>query len=252
MIYTYSQLGHYGALGNQLFQIAGVVGKALSRNGVIRFRDDWFYRPYFSVPDALFGDIDTMAEVDDSYPDYLQDLRHFDYYSRIIRSYFAPSEWAASQLPEVEEDTIAVHVRRANNLKLPNHHPVPTLAYFENALATMRVSDASKLYVFSDDIDWCKQQSIFSGARFADGIPKGVEVMQLTAADPAPLHEAAIDLLTMAQCSRHIISNSTFSWWSAYLSDAKEVCIPTQWYGPALSHVDISNMFPSHWEKVNV
>ena len=237
MIYTYSQLGHHGALGNCLFQVAGVIGTARRDGAKVRLPEDWFYRPFFSLPEEYYGLIDGTEY--DFYPDYLQDLRHFEDSSDHIREIFRP---VTDKCDELDELT-AVHVRRANNLYLPNHHPVCSLEYYEEAMDIV----GGEIMVFSDDLEWCKQQSVFKDARFGVGPPKDIDVMELTKADATPSVEAIIDLFIMAQCSNHIISNSTFSWWGAWLANGNRVIYPRSWYGPALSHIDIQGLFPKEW-----
>ena len=62
----------------------------------------------------------------------------------------------------------------------------------------------------------------------------------------------AIDLWLISQMENHIIANSTFSWWSAYLNKnfKKIVVSPHKWF----TYEDkeyISNLIPSEWKKIN-
>ena len=61
-------------------------------------------------------------------------------------------------------------------------------------------------------------------------------------------------VLVMSLCQKHIIANSTFSWWGAYLSEEnkQEVYYPTTWFGPAMGNKNMSDFFPPHWHKINV
>ena len=70
MVHTYSQLGELGRLGNQLWQIASTVGSASAMKDSVRFRGDWDYRPFFSLPEAWFRVMDDDGLVFDS-PKYL-------------------------------------------------------------------------------------------------------------------------------------------------------------------------------------
>ena len=249
-IYSYARLGTWGALGNHLWEIAGTIGIATENFEEASF-PKWEYQDDFSVPDNYFsnkpGDIDFSGN-------YLQDLKHFSHCTDMIRNYFQPSQ-AIRDLMEVKyadllalKDTkIAIHVRRANNLALPNHHPVCSLDYFERALDMM--GPGTKV-VFSDQIDWCRQQSIFKDAYFAEGNDPSIDVMLLTNMSPLALRSAALDLHLMAQMDKFIISNSTFSWWSAWIKNPgkNNVIVPRPWYGPAYSHIDVSTtMIPKDW-----
>jgi hypothetical protein len=250
--YTFSRLGTHGALGNQLWQIAGTLGIAAKNNGIAEF-PDWEYRPFFSLPHNYFEKIPAAAEVVDLYPDYLQDLSHFERISDYIRIAFYPYSTARELMEPYLKDLVqpatAVHVRRANNLTLPDHHPVQPVEYFEAALDEL---PRDNLWVFSDDLEWCRRQSVFKGARFGLGVPPGVNIFELTGAKPLTTVNAALDLLLMTQCQYHVISNSSFSWWGAWLADGQKVIYPSRWYGPALEHIDTSVMFPKDWIEMEI
>lgn len=254
-VYTFSRLGTYGALGNQLWQIAGTIGEA-DKNRALAMFPPWEYKRYFAINDWYFPDNyeeiiqSSDYEVVDLYPDYLQALYHFDHIFQTVRRLFQPEKSVAKYIDTLFDDfylpVTAVHVRRANNLGLPDHHPVPTVGYFQKALALTPKNN--HLYVFSDDLEWCKQQEIFQGAKFGLGPPPLINVMDLTGDRPLTIESAAYDLLTMAQCQTHVISNSTFSWWSAWLADSRKVVYPgSRWFGSALSHINTSVMFPRDW-----
>ena len=60
----------------------------------------------------------------------------------------------------------------------------------------------------------------------------------------------------MSCCKNHIIANSTFSWWGAYLNFSQEkiVCYPSLWFGPMLNQNNISDLIPEdeNWIKIAV
>jgi len=47
----------------------------------------------------------------------------------------------------------------------------------------------------------------------------------------------------MTMCDYHIIANSSFSWWGAWLSESKKVIAPSQWFGAAQG-------MPKNWSDI--
>lgn len=114
-------------------------------------------------------------------------------------------------------ESVSVHVRRSDYLTLSNS--VLGFEYYIRAVALVRARVAKPQWVvFSDDIPWCREQFGFlEGAVFVEGN------------DAEPWE----DLRLMAACKHHIIANSTFSWWGAYLGrDPSGVTVaPDHWFG---------------------
>ena len=57
----------------------------------------------------------------------------------------------------------------------------------------------------------------------------------------------------MAKMKHHIIANSTFSWWGAWMSEHQDkiVIAPEKWFGGKLLNQDISmNIIPSNWIRL--
>ena len=69
--------------------------------------------------------------------------------------------------------------------------------------------------IFSDDIEWCKEQEMFKGYRFHfyDSQSTG------------------IDLCLQSLCTYHIIANSSFSWWGSWLAKSEKTIAPKNWRG---------------------
>ena len=54
----------------------------------------------------------------------------------------------------------------------------------------------------------------------------------------------------MTLCSHHIIANSSFSWWGAWLSGSKHVIAPSKWFGESMSDHDTSDLYCEGWEVI--
>jgi hypothetical protein len=90
-------------------------------------------------------------------------------------------------------------------------------------------------YVFSDDIQWVKENIPLPNATFIDW-NKGEDSWQ--------------DMMLMSSCRHHIICNSTFSWWGAWLNPRKEkiVLVPEKWF----NHQDTPYIYPKEWIKIAI
>jgi hypothetical protein len=121
------------------------------------------------------------------------------------------------------QTSVSVHVRRGDALvnhadRLPDWQP-GHVAYFENAMRLMRQKlTRPTFFIFSDDIEWCKQAPMFR---------TDCEFVATNWFGDNP----AMDLLLMSNCRHHIVTNSSYSWWAAWLAlDDDKVCIlPVQW-----------------------
>jgi len=99
-----------------------------------------------------------------------------------------------------------------------------------------------KFLVFSDDIQWCKE-NIKSNPWHDIEFSEGRNELQ--------------DLSLMASCGHHIIANSTFSWWGAYLghNPTKIVISPSHkrgnWFGLESGiKQDCIDLLPSDWIQI--
>jgi hypothetical protein len=103
-----------------------------------------------------------------------------------------------------------------------------TEAYYEAAMAYMRERyPRAVFYVFSNEIKWVK-----SWLEYRYLLPGEEELGQeFCLIEETTEHTGYLDMMLMSKCKHHIIANSSFSWWAAYLSDnpQKTVLAPDQW-----------------------
>jgi hypothetical protein len=137
-------------------------------------------------------------------------------------------------------NAVSVHIRRADyvtNTKTLSFHGVCSMDYYQQAadIIKSKISDPV-FFIFSDDIEWAKANINFNTTQhFAD----------MNNADTN--YE---DLRLMYSCKHHIIANSSFSWWGAWLNPAKEkiVIAPQKWFNHPGS--DSSDIIPASWIKI--
>ena len=136
-----------------------------------------------------------------------------------------------SDIVDQYKDSIAIHIRRNDFLKNPNH-PVQDNQYYIGGLGEFPTD--IPVLVFTDDIEWAKQQDIFSDDRFI-----------ISETD-----NAYYDLYIMSKCKYHVICNSTFSWWGAWLANSQNVVAPKKWFaGDCINH-NTDDLYLSHWKII--
>lgn len=161
---------------------------------------------------------------DHSYLDgYWQNERYFEGMRDELVRKFRPakplSRKSTGIIEQVESsNSVALHVRRTDYLNLPEMQ-VCDLSYYKQAVEKLLASQSGiELFVFTDDPSWCVENINFP-------YPTHL-VLHNT---EATAHE---DLWLMSRCRHHIIPNSSFSWWAAWLkkdSDG-EVFVPDRWF----------------------
>ena len=147
-----------------------------------------------------------------------------------------------------DDRKIFLHIRRGDPklpwayVNLEAAHPVCTWDYYEEALK--QFPDDIPVVVFSDVIDWCKEQDFFKPDRF---------VMSETTDEFADGQRVPwTDLCLMSLCTDAIIANSSLSWWGAWLIDNqdKTVVAPKKWFGPQYDHYKMDDLIPEGWIQV--
>lgn len=264
---SFYELGVQGRLGNQLWQLAGSLGMAARIKEKVCF-PKWVYQPYFSLPDQLFLDEpfgqpvqNFLHHLDPRCREYMQDYHIWAPIEGTIRAGFAASDVVKEEFKKPRYETffalpkpiLSVHVRRGDNvtegLKKAEYHPLRPTSYYHQAIAES--PEYKSIAFFSDDIEWCKKtfSEEYSDAYFFEGgvaRPKEHEFNFAT----APVLDW-IDFFLMVECDHHIISNSTYSWWAAFLGSAGSPIYPQPWFGRLLSYIDDQLMFPPHWKPID-
>jgi Glycosyl transferase family 11 len=129
---------------------------------------------------------------------------------------------------------VSLHVRRGDSVLPAEGKVVLPMEYYSDAISLFqqRLADPT-FFVFSDDLPFAKEN-----------LPCDPKVVFVGHNDIFTAHE---DLRLMSACQHHIIANSTFSWWGAWLSSQpdKMVIAPRKWYVGKDS--DNPNLCPPDW-----
>jgi hypothetical protein len=228
---------------------------------------------------------------------YFQSYKYFEDQQDIIYKFIRLRETQAYIREKTNQpqygysyaNTVALHFRVGDYKNLPNHHPLMTLEYYTEALTRMgqaeQTSASHRVLYFCEKAD-----------------QEYIQEKMLTPLQQNPLFKnkftfQCIDhnlsdweqLIVMTLCRHHIIANSTFSWWGAYLggsapspphlgqADASAVSsnygqslpetgvwacgaggvsphvyYPATWFGPAMGNKNLSDLFPKHWQRINI
>lgn len=172
-----------------------------------------------------------------------------------LRYYPSPKSLAVANKIH-NTNSVFLHVRRTDSLSasgLKNHGVCPQ-SYYQRAASYVSTRVPSPhFFIFSDDIEWCKQNiQVFNyPATFVDHNSTGVT--------ESPEHEVQKtdngteqdDLWLMRLCKHSITANSSFSWWAAWLNENPEkiVVAPRQWFVPSSPH-DGSDICPLSWVRL--
>ena len=170
---------------------------------------------------------------------YWQSYKYFEKFSNLVRSELTLGEPPQGKNVELaqniaRENSVSVHVRRGDYVSNPvasSVHGFVGLAYYELALDCIsREIDSPHFFVFSDDLSWARENLKFPG--------------EVTFVDHNPGLAAYEDLRLMSLCKHHVIANSSFSWWAAWLSwmPGKKVFYPANWFSSKLHNVSSLNL----------
>lgn len=173
---------------------------------------------------------------------YFFSEKYFAAYADQIRQELtppAPSHAHALGLGKAMSDqgAAALHVRRGDyvsNAKAAARFAHCTMDYYEQGMSLL--PQACPVYVFSDDVAWARQNL---------PAPRPLEFV-----DSAGGQDGLRDLWLMHRAQHHIIANSSFSWWGAWLAgqSAGVTIAPAKWYNdPA---IDDHDMIPPGWRRL--
>lgn len=280
----------YGGLGNQLFQIFTTISYAMRCGSTFRFSNSSVTKGMTLRPtywDHFFSRLKLFTSDPTSFPPHLTVLREtgFHYtdldvstirmHDTILQGYFQSDKYFRANYDTIArligihsmrdivlkklgihndlcERSISLHFRLGDYAMLPEHYPILTKEYYQCALrhilsATEWGEKNAPIYVYY----FCEKDCLTEVEKIM------LELICIHQTVPLEFHYAGNkglsdweEMLFMSACRHHIIANSTFSWWGAYLNPQKDkiVCYPSRWFGSALmdSH-STKDLCPDEW-----
>lgn len=261
---SFNSLGAYGRLGNQMFQYAALRGIAAKHgyeyvlppsNAQNEWTDHLLFKAFelasLKHNQVQFHNTGTVIrercfEFDrdtfDTCPDgvdlfgYFQSEKYFDHITNDIKNDLKFKPEIVDQVMQRRQlfngDLVCLHVRRTDMVE-KTCHGTCTFDYYSSALS--HIDSDLPVMIFTDDPNWVREQPFFNNKRF---------YMSLG-------HDNLYDMCFMTTCNYHIIANSTFSWWGAWLSNSKRVFAPHVWFnGPPLNEYNTSDLIPDRWLRL--
>lgn len=250
---TFSQFGRFGRWGNMLFQFAATMAHSKRMDESAGFpldaAQDWaiyFEKPlptthYFSsdrffAEDAAYRSFHYQPLPERSNLDllgYFQSSKYFKGCEEAVREALIPNKRVCGYLGDnadfIHDKTVAVHVRRGDYVRKQHHHALLSEDYYKEAMSHF---DDCKYLVFGEDSEWIEE--------------KFRNMPNCSYVEPV---DPIIDMLMMSMCTHNIIANSSLSWWAAWINNNanKRVIAPKQWFGPACTHYDLSDLYEPEW-----
>ena len=173
---------------------------------------------------------------------YWQSPKYFEGFEKVIREDFTlknpPSEDIQNLKEEIEKtNSLCIHVRKGDYVGNKVHEVIDNEYYKRGIEHISAMADIEKVYIFSDDIEWCKNSlkfalpTMFVGDEYAGEIGEG-------------------HMYLMSKCKYFIIANSSFSWWGAWLSECKDKIIvcPKKWFTD--SSISSDDLVPENWIRI--
>lgn len=258
---TFSNLGRYGRLGNQMFQIASTIGISMENKidfifpewicsyskknyntylknkiytGIIKI-DKIYAEKSFSFQKILFHNKQENIDLFG----YFQSEKYFKNHKEIIFDIFKPNNNIESiieyEYSKILKNSCSVHIRRGDYLNLQHIHPILPKDYYEKSIEIIKKNRGidTNFIFFSDDIDWCKKNFFIDNSYFIS------------------LNDDFFELMLMSNCVDNIISNSSFSWWGSWLNKNvdKIVISPKNWFGENVKN-DTTDLYCDNWLKI--
>lgn len=186
-------------------------------------------------------------------PAYFEGFWQTEQYFRSIetevRSAFAfkmplnqQSKTIAGELAQ-QHNAVSVHVRRGDYVTSTTTnelHGVCSVKYYLTAIASIKQKVTNpRFYFFSDDPEWVEQQLL-------PETDNAAVIRHNRGADSWQ------DMALMSKCSHHIIANSSFSWWGAWLNPRKGkiVIAPRDWFAKETPYFDARDIVPPGWLRI--
>lgn len=247
-----------GGLGNQMFQYAAGLSAMKEYSQFTSMKlDTSFYdgQEVKIVKGGLTGrsfdldvfgidnQVETAPEGSIMLDSFYQNIKEFENVANDVKDKFKFKVDFQDNVKKMadeitlKQNSVAIHVRRGDYLYNPtafSHHGVLDKQYYDNAMKIIEKQfKFVDYYVFSEDVDWCKNNlNTNHNITFIDEMYND--------------YKDTGHLYLMTKCKKHIIANSSFSWWGAWLANSEFVIGPKRWNKSGEKSIIMEDL-GSHW-----
>jgi hypothetical protein len=256
-----------GGLGNQMFQYAYGRNLMITKNKNIIFNISFFDKnkkdtnrffllnnfklnnsvSFDNKRETIISNIikQIYSKITGNYGFY-QSEKYFKDIENIIREEFTLKNPLRDTSKKWEENidlspiSVSIHIRRGDyvsNPKTNKYHGLCDVEYYKKAIELLenKIGKEFEIFVFSDDIDWAKNNLSFN------------QKTDFVSSPEIPDYE---EMYLMSLCKHNIIANSTFSWWGAWLNKNpdKIVIAPEKWNNKYKK--EYKDLIPPGWIKI--
>ena len=253
-----------GGLGNQLFQIAAAYAYAKKNNGILQivkkldngnrpvYWDSVFKKlsPYLvdTIPNlpqwhekdaTVYADIGPLLHPGKYLHGYLQSSKYFNHCPEI-------KELFACDIPELKqkykflldnsERVVVIHARRTDYITFKEVHGPLDSNYYKAAFDIMLTKVENPIFILSSDDNefWKEISNEMDVSTYAHMIMNDTDINTF---------------YFLQQFNNFIMSNSTFIWWIVWLSNAKNVIVPSTWFGPQ-GPARYDDIYEENWIRI--
>ena len=283
-----------GGLGNQLFQIFTTISYSLKTNNEYKFANlktlggggstlrftfwDTFLRNLQPRLTSEFPELVLLKQDSFEFKElplsliknrnvcihgYFQSHKYFETNFSLIYKLLGIDERKKEVLEKLESalkndlpNAISMHFRLGDYKKFAYFHPILPNSYYAKSIQTILEKDINcnnkKVFYFceEEDLETVEQTILYCKDLFP----------QLNFTRISNEFQDWEQMLIMSECRHHIIANSSFSWWGAYIGynqDSKQetqekiICYPSLWFVPTAKE-NTKDLYPTDWIKINV
>jgi hypothetical protein len=247
-----------GGLGNQMFQYAAGRALALENRTGLRLDVSYFDFKLPGITKRAYGlDVfNVKAEIvktsffrfilekifSKKKEEYFQSPKYFQEHEDTLRQDFTLKEPLSDTSKILQEEikngnSVGVHVRRGD-YATNSFNLLMSADYYSKGIEYIsQKTNIEKIYVFSDDISWCKENLNFIYPTvFVENVYSG--------------RHGEGHMMLMMECKNFIIANSSFSWWAAWLgtNPQKIIVAPKQWFKNDI--MSTADLIPEGWTRI--